>query len=344
MTCAEVKKEMAKSDEGFEDGDKWEELKNVEKMSRELYMWLRLRTEGEAKLVVGSLEEEDGIMAWGRLHAKYSQKTMSRLMRLQQECMYPKVAKVGELVERMLQWEEKWKKMEREQPKGRDGREANIPELWKMAAMLKLCPKEIQEMVELRWDEVGEKYETLKDRVIGWATTRTEKKGGAVPMDLDAVEEEEEEEENWWGEVAAVYPTTKCYYCQGFGHMARECPKKGKGKGDKGKGKGNEKGKGGDGGKGWYGKGGGEYGKGGGEKGWKGTMWKGGGDFKGDRTREERGAKEEVRVLGTKERVSRVDRLDTKQQNVEGFMRYKEDPKKMTRGVRRWEECGWSQV
>jgi IS5 family transposase len=31
-------------------------------------------------------------------------------------------------------------------------------------------------MVELRWDEVGEKYETLKDRVVGWATTRTEKK------------------------------------------------------------------------------------------------------------------------------------------------------------------------
>ena len=29
--------------------------------------------------------------------------------------------------------------------------------------MLKLCPKEIQDMVELRWDEVGEKYEVCKD-------------------------------------------------------------------------------------------------------------------------------------------------------------------------------------
>ena len=65
---------------------------------------------------------------------------------------------------------------------------------------------------------------------------------------------------------------------------------------------------------------------------------------KGERTREERGGKEEVRVLGTKERVSRVDKLDTKQQNVEGFMSYKEDSKKMTRGVRTWEECGWSQL
>ena len=113
MTCAEVKAEMAKPDDGSEDDDSLEELKGVEKMSRELYMWLRLRTEGEAKLVVGSLEEEDGIMAWRKLHAKYSQKTMSRLMRLQQDCMYPKVVKVGELVEKLLQSEEKWKKWRR---------------------------------------------------------------------------------------------------------------------------------------------------------------------------------------------------------------------------------------
>ena len=98
---------------------------------------------------------------------------------------------------------------------------------------MKLCPKEIQDMVELRWDEVGEKYETLKDRVVGWATTRTEKKGGPVPMDVDEVEEVEDEEDWWSGVAAAVYPTTKCYNCQGYGHMARECPRKDKGKGEK---------------------------------------------------------------------------------------------------------------
>ena len=155
MKCEEIKIEMARLDDGVVDQRKMEEFKDVKKMSSELYMWLRLRTEGEAKMVVASLDEEDGILAWGMLHAKYSQKTMSRLMRLQQECMYPKVAKTGELVEKMMQWEEKWKKMEREQLKGEDGKPANIPGLWKMSAMLKLCPKEIQDMVELRWDEVG---------------------------------------------------------------------------------------------------------------------------------------------------------------------------------------------
>ena len=46
------------------------------------------------------------------------------------------------------------------------------------------------------------------------------------------------------GMVGAVYPQSKGYYCQGFGHFARECPMKGKVKGDKAGGKGGDKGKG----------------------------------------------------------------------------------------------------
>ena len=61
-------------------------------------------------------------------------------------------------------------------------------------------------------------------------------------MDIDGADEDEE----YWGEeewdVDAVYPGTKCYFCQGFGHMARECPMKGKGKGKAEGGKGGGKG------------------------------------------------------------------------------------------------------
>jgi hypothetical protein len=195
-----------------------------------------MATEDEAKLIVRSVEEGDGLRAWGKLNAKYSQKTLTRMMRLFQECMYPKAAKVGELVSAVLAWEGKWKRMENEQAK-----DIKIPDMWKMAAMLKLCPKEIQDMVELRWDEIGEEYERLKDRVIGWATTKAEKRCGPVPMEVDNVDGIGEEGEEWWDEgVGAVYPTTRCYNCQGYGHMARECPMKGKGKGDKGGGKGGE--------------------------------------------------------------------------------------------------------
>ena len=61
---------------------------------------------------------------------------------------------------------------------------------------------------------------------------------------------------------------------------------------------------------------------------------------KGERTREERGGKEEVRVLGTKERVSLVGKWDTRQQSVEASMKYTTETKKMR--ARMWGEYGWS--
>ena len=173
------------------------------RLAKELFWAIHLTTSDEAKLIVKSVEEGDGFMAWGKLDAKYSQKTMSRVMRMQQECMYPKVAKVEDLVAAVLAWESKWKRMEREQEK-----DIKIPKIWKMSAMLKLCPKEIVDMVELRWDEIGEEYERLKDRVIGWATTKAEKRGGPVPMDVGEIGDHYEDENGDWWEIDYVYPGT----------------------------------------------------------------------------------------------------------------------------------------
>ena len=108
------------------------------RMSKELYRALHLSTEDEAKLVVKSVEDGDGFRAWGQLHARFNQKTLTRMMRLQQECMYPKVAKVGEMVSAVLAWEGKWKRMENEQAK-----DTKIPAIWKMAAMLKISEGDI---------------------------------------------------------------------------------------------------------------------------------------------------------------------------------------------------------
>ena len=88
-------------------------------------------------------------------------------------------------------------------------------------------------------------------------------------------------EEEWHGEeceVGAVDMNTKCYRCQGYGHLARDCgtkPEKGKGKGGGNPGKAQPKGQGKGGYDGWYGKGGGKGSKGDGKgKGYMGACWK----------------------------------------------------------------------
>ena len=86
-----------------------------------------------------SVESGDGVEAWVKLHQKYSQRTLSRMMRVLMECMHPKEVNVSELVQAILQWEMKWNQMMKDQPGG-----TNIPELWRMAALMKMCPKEDQ--------------------------------------------------------------------------------------------------------------------------------------------------------------------------------------------------------
>ena len=70
---------------------------HIEKVSKELFRWIHLRTEGDAKMVVRLVTNSDGLRALGLLHAKYSKKTVTRIMRLQAECMYPRAVKVAEL-------------------------------------------------------------------------------------------------------------------------------------------------------------------------------------------------------------------------------------------------------
>ena len=259
----------------------------------ELYCWLDLLTTGEARAVVRSEAEGDGVRAWGRIHRQYNRRTISRLMRIQNTCMYPKAVRVNELVGAVMIWEEAWKRMTAEHPTG-----TKIPDSWKMGALLQLCPKEFADMMETRWDEIGENFEALKQKAIAWAANKVEKMagGGVVPMEVGAAMEAEAgmfgTEEYLEG---AVHEHTRCYECGGFGHMARECANKGRGKAGgkagwspKGKGGGKTGGKGPAAGlakgggtppwgakgetQGWTPKGGkGQKGKG---KGYQGTCWR----------------------------------------------------------------------
>ena len=80
---------------------------------------------------------------------------------------------------------------------------------------MKMCPKEIKQMIDLSWDTIQEKYSVMREKVVTWATNAAEKAGGPVAMDVGEVEQEGWDEYPWWGEeeisdVGAVSPNTKC--------------------------------------------------------------------------------------------------------------------------------------
>lgn len=239
---------------------------NLEKLSKELYEVLVITTEGEAKLMVRNIASQDGIQAWHRLYRHYNRRTFARILRVHKEAMHPKPVKdLSQLISQIVGWEDRWNRMAKEH---RDP----LPAIWKMAALMELCPAEVQDMIYQNVDEVNEDYDKLKQKIISWASNKVASEG--VPMDIGQVDE------NMCGtccgddfEIAAVGWKTQCYNCGGWGHQARECPSEKKGKGEPkgdGKGKGYQFGKGG-------GKGGGkDFGKGGGR-----DMGKGKGAVKG---------------------------------------------------------------
>ena len=168
-----------------EPGKRWLELVNAvdaegdatmyqkelaKKTSGELYSLLMRRTKGDAGLVVERVTTLDGLQAWGELHKKYNQKTMGRMFRQQRECMYPRtVQKLEEVESGVMEWEQKWRRMARDL-----GKDMKIPTIWKMAALMEIVPKNIQDQLLMRMDEIGENYGALREKLIQYATNKME--------------------------------------------------------------------------------------------------------------------------------------------------------------------------
>ena len=109
----------------------------VKEMSGEIYNHLVKNCSDKLFGIVRSMESGDGVEPWVELHQKCGQRTTPRMMRVLMECMYPKEVKKSGLVQAIFQWEMKWNQVTKDQPGG-----TNIPELWRMTALMKTCPKE----------------------------------------------------------------------------------------------------------------------------------------------------------------------------------------------------------
>ena len=94
-----------------------------------------------------------------------------RIFRVQRECMYQIPAKDPSQVRlAIMQWEEKWK--------GELGGDVQIPDLWRMSALLEICPKDVEEQMMMRLDEIGENCEKLNSKVVSCTTNKTEQARG----------------------------------------------------------------------------------------------------------------------------------------------------------------------
>ena len=176
-------------------GDLDSKFSGASQASGELYGVLVSYTGSEARTLVKGVEDLDGVAAWGILHERYSRRTLGRMFRVQRECMYPKQARgMKEVGIMIMEWEGKWRRMMAEL-----GPDIRIPDLWRMSALLEICPKGVKDAIELRLDEIGEDYSKMRAKVMAFVDNRVEGSGGAVPMEIDEVRSGSEEVGSWWG-------------------------------------------------------------------------------------------------------------------------------------------------
>ena len=90
--------------------------------------------------------------------------------------MHPKSSRNFEnLISDIVDWVDKWARMEKEYPA--------LPVLWKTAALMELCPNDVQDMVYQTIDDVHEDYEKLKQKILSWVSNKTNR-DGVVPMEI----------------------------------------------------------------------------------------------------------------------------------------------------------------
>ena len=93
------------------DGEHADRL-DLENVSKKLYEVLVTITEGEAKLMVKTVLNNDCVLANHRLHRHYNRRTLARVLRMTREALHPKAAHdLKQLISMVVRWEDTWERM-----------------------------------------------------------------------------------------------------------------------------------------------------------------------------------------------------------------------------------------
>ena len=191
---------------------------DLEKVSKELYEVLVMVTEGEAKLMVKNVINNDGVLAYRRLYRHNNRRTLASVLRMIGEALQPKaVHDLKQLISKVVEWEDKRARMAAEHKE-------TLPMISKMAALVELCPPDVHDVVYQNVDGVSEDYDKLKQRILAWAANKVANSVGPVPMDVGWVHNQEQDERVEQEDVGAVTMNTVCHGCGGCGDLKWESP------------------------------------------------------------------------------------------------------------------------
>ena len=204
---------------------------DVQQTSGELFDILCQYVSGDALVVVKSAPDCEGLLAWLRLHRKYSPRTLARGVKLLSEIVSPaRASELKDVEVYIVKWEEKLRRMR--QMYGNE-----LTKDIKMAIFTNMMPASIQDFVYTNITRQME-YEELKDKVMALVSNKVVagEASGRMPMDVGQVQGDRGQ--GAWGEVPGGHDqaiweendvdgvNVQCHRCGGWGHMIKESVKR----------------------------------------------------------------------------------------------------------------------